>query len=79
MTIWSDDEIDDLRLNIANLLFLQVWDDETKASLDTYMKLRGIQYLVEDHYPSHDFWMVLKLGGKIHRLDLGRSTPRSIP
>lgn len=70
----SRDEIDDIRFNIANLLFLQAWDDETKASLDTYMNLRGIRYLVEDHYPNDEFWMILKVNGKIFHLDMVSSS-----
>jgi frataxin-like iron-binding protein CyaY len=69
----STDELEDLKLNIANLLHMQIWDDETKSSLDTYMKLRGVQYLVEDHYPNEEFWMAIKVGGKIYRLDMGSS------
>lgn len=67
------DEVEDLKLNIANLLHMNIWDDETKSSLDTYMRLRNVQYLVEDDYPNEAFWMAIKVDGKIYRLDMGSS------
>lgn len=65
-------DVDELLGSIKELLIFEIWDDKTKASLDAYLKLRGISYLAEDRLSSGgELRIAIKMDGKIHHFLIG--------
>jgi hypothetical protein len=67
-----DDDLDEICDRIREILLFETWDDDTKASLDCYLKLREVPYIVEDHLTSgNGLKLVLKVNGVIHHVTIG--------
>jgi len=69
----ENDELDELADRILQILVFEPWDDSTKASLDCYLKLRGIPYLAEDRLSSDgSLRLVLKIDGTIRSVSISK-------
>jgi hypothetical protein len=69
------EELAELEDRILQIVAFEIWDDSTKTSLDCYLKLRGIPYLVEDHLTiDGTLRLVLKINGTIRSLSIPKGS-----
>jgi hypothetical protein len=67
----ENDDWDNLKQRILEIVGFELWDDNTKASLSTYLTLRGAKYLFPVNLKSNSLTIAIMIDDEIRTITIG--------